>query len=117
MAVNFGVRLVEALARLLERFAVERILPKSAQRYTQLVALPGIAHVEIALEHGGARVEAFFGKLARRLGFDLAKELLGVRRIEPVERAKLGADVVVQHIGAEQAKRGKRTGPRRHDDA
>ncbi len=38
-------------------------------------------------------------------------------RIEPVERAKLGADVVVQHVGAEQPERRECAGPRRHDDA
>src|ERR1700722_919890 len=101
--------LVKALAHGREGVAVERILPEPAKRHAQLVALPGIAHVEIALERRRARVEAFFGKLARRLGLDLAKQLLGMSRIEPVERTKLGADVVVQHVGAEQAERGKCT--------
>ena len=55
--------------------AVERVLPQPVERHAQLVALAGIAHVEIALEHGGARVEAFFGKLGRRLGLDLAENL------------------------------------------
>ena len=50
VAVNFGVHLVEAPARRFERFAIERVLPKPAQRHAQLIALPGIAHVEIALE-------------------------------------------------------------------
>ena len=65
------------------------------------IALPGIAHVEIALERRRARVEAFFGKLARRFRLDVAEQLLGVRRIEPIERAEFGADVVVQNVRAQ----------------
>ena len=33
------------------------------------------------------------------------------------ERLELGADVVVHHVGAEQAERRERAGPRRHQDA
>ncbi len=103
--MNPRMHLIKTLTRCGKRFAVKSVPPKSAQRHAQFIALSGITQVELALEDSGSRIETFFGKFVCRLQLDLAEYVLGVRRLEPIEWAELGANVVVQHIGAEKTKR------------
>src|SRR6185437_428787 len=112
MAVDALVHGIEARPGARQGVAVERALPEPAQRDAQLIALPRIAHVELALESRRTRIEPFGRKLGGGFPFQLMENRLAVRGVEAVERTKLGANVVVQHVGAEEPERRERTRPR-----
>src|SRR6185312_6641821 len=63
MAVDLGMLLVETVARLRHRLRVEPRSADAGERHPQLVALAGIAHVELALEADLALAQPLFLEL------------------------------------------------------
>ena len=117
MAVDLRVALVETLARFGQRVRRQLLREQAVERRAQLVALSGVAQVELAGEARRGRAHALGRKLVARLGFERAENVLGMIGGDLVERAQLGADVVVHHVGAEKAERRERAGARRHQNA
>ncbi len=96
--MELRVALVEALARGGERR--QAIRAGSVERRAQLIALAGVAQVELAHETRLRRIEALGRELLARLCFERAENRFRMRGRDLVERLQVGADIVMHHVGA-----------------
>src|SRR5262249_8618815 len=117
MAMNPSMALVESFSRRRERLRRQPFRKQALDRRAQLVALASVTQVQLADEACRRRGHAFGGELSACLSFQLAENVLGVLGVDLGKRAQLGADVVVHHVGAEEAERGERARTRRDPDA
>src|SRR5229473_7282145 len=117
MAVNLCVALVEFLARGDKRRRRQPPDEQSIKRRAQLIALTGIAQVELAREAGPSGVQTLRVELFPRSAFQLAEDLLGMIRRDLDEWPQLRTDIVVDHVRAEETERREGAGLRRHQNA
>src|SRR5262249_1769010 len=78
MAVDPGVTIVEPVARGSERGGGEAVGEQSIERRAQLVALAGVAQIELAGESGVRGLQAFGGELPARFVLELPENILGM---------------------------------------
>ncbi len=100
-----------------KRVRAQPIDEQSLERGAQFIALSGVAQIELARAAGVGGIHPFGGELVARLRFQLPEAVLGVVGGDLGERAKLRADVIVHHVGAEEAEGGERAGARRDENA
>ena len=117
MTMDLRVALVEFFARTNHGGGIEMSIKQAVERRAQLVALSGVAHVEFAAEACVLLGHAFGLQLLTRLGFEPGIDRLGMFRADLVERHEFRADVVMHHVGAEQAQRREGARTWRHEDA
>ena len=77
MAVDLRMPLVEFFARGGKRCGGQPLGKQPVERGAQLVALPGIAQVELARENAVGGVHAFGAQLLARLRLQLPEDVLG----------------------------------------
>ena len=89
---------------------------ETVERRSDLIALPGIAQVELAHEPVLAFAQPLGRELPLRPVLQRPETGLGVVRAHRLHPHDLRADVIVNHIGAQQAHGGERTRARRHEN-